>query len=190
MWKWILGSILVLFVLLAGTCYFGYRKLASGGNTASVTIAGSVDRIFAALASPDSISQWMGSGTVTGPLGHGMLAPGDTLRLTNSDRRGNRTNSMWIVREVSAPSLLVMAMTADSGSVMMIRRDSLTQRGDSTAITSTFQSPLMDSVRNVVRDSSRGGAKLVGVAQNLMVGVLRAATEAELQKLKGHVEGR
>ena len=38
MWKWIAGGVLVVVVVLAGTCYYGYQKLTEGGGSTVVMI--------------------------------------------------------------------------------------------------------------------------------------------------------
>ncbi|MES2123528.1 MAG: hypothetical protein V4503_02450 [Gemmatimonadota bacterium] len=194
MWKWILGGLAIVAVLLAGTCFYGYKQLTAGGDTLTVTMAGSPDRIFASLATPDSMAAWVASAKVTRPLGKGMLAVGDTLVLDDPGRQigGNRQNMDWIVKEVAPPYLLVLAMRPDTGKlngVLMERRDSLVAMGDSTAVISTFTTPMMDSVGTVTRDSSKMGGAIVAGASKVMVGALRLVYESDLKRLKARVEG-
>ena len=40
MWKWILGILAVIILALFGTCYAGYRRVTSGGDTVSVVVNG------------------------------------------------------------------------------------------------------------------------------------------------------
>ncbi len=77
--KWILGGILVLAVALGGTCWYGYKKVTEGGDTAEVVIASTRERVFASLVNTDSMMVWMDQAEVS-PPGRD-LVPGDSLRI-------------------------------------------------------------------------------------------------------------
>lgn len=200
MLKWILGILALIIVVVAGTCYYGFKKLTGDGGTVTITMAGTPERIFAALATPDSMVLWMSSSQIEAPLGKGLLAAGDTLRLRQSATKGDSASQMngtfdgdWVVREVNAPTLLVMEMVEDSAGtrrVVLIRRDSLAVAGDSTTLVTTFSSPMLDSLSTAVRDSSKVGSSVLSGASKLMLGAMRLGAEAELKLLKARVEGK
>ena len=52
MWKWIHGGLAVLVVVLAGTCYYGYKQLTDGGDSITITIDATPERVFASIAIP------------------------------------------------------------------------------------------------------------------------------------------
>ena len=62
MWKWIVGVLLVVVVALAGTGWYGYKKLTSGGDSAVVAVAATPERVSAAPPAPDPLQQWAGEG--------------------------------------------------------------------------------------------------------------------------------
>jgi uncharacterized protein YndB with AHSA1/START domain len=197
--KWILGILAVIILVVAGTCFYGYKQITGGGNSATVTMAGTPERIFAALATADSMALWMTDSKIEGPFGKGLLAPGDTLRSrgsAKSDSMPNVTTSFngdWIVREVNAPTLLVMEMVSDSAGirrVVLVRRDSLAAMGDSTTVTSTFSSPLLESLSEAARDTSKVGSSVLSSANKVMIGAIRLGTQGELEVLKRRVEGK
>ncbi len=196
--KWILGILAVIVVVVAGTCFYGYKQLTGGGGSATVTMAGTPERIFAALATADSMVLWMTDSKIEGPFGKGMLAVGDTLRTrgaAKADSLPNVSTSFngdWIVREVHAPTLLVMEMVSDSAGVqkvILVRRDSLAVVGDSTTVVTTFASPMLDSLSTTVRDSSKAGSSVLSGASKIMLGAMRMGTQGELELLKKRVEG-
>ena len=195
MWKWILGGLALVAVVLIGTCYYGFKQMTAGGDTLTFTIGGSPERVFASLATPDSMAAWVASAKVMRPIGKGMLVAGDTLVLDDPGRQigGTRQNMDWVVKEISAPTLLVLEMRPDTGKVtstLMMRRDSLVARGDSTVLITTFSTPFMDSVGTVTKDSSKMGGALVAGASRVMVGALRLVHEGDLKRLKARIEGK
>lgn len=195
MWKWILGILAVLIIVVVGGAYFGYKKVTAAGDTLTMTIAGSPERIFASLATPDSMASWVASAKVMRPIGKGILVAGDTLVLDDPGRQvgGSRQNMDWVVREISAPVLLVLVMRPDTGRVrsdQLVRRDSLVAKGDSTTIISVFSTPFMDSVGTANKDSSKMGGAIVAGASKVMVGALRLVHESDLIRLKARIEGK
>jgi uncharacterized protein YndB with AHSA1/START domain len=200
--KWILGGLLIIILALAGTCFVGYKKLTAGGDAISVTMATTPEALFAQIATPDSMRNWVVSSKVEGPLGRGMLVVGDTLQLggtadvgittRDSSGVGVTRQAHWIVREVMAPMLLVTEMRADSAGrshVMLVRRDSLVAAGDSTTLISTFASPMFDSLTSSIADSSKIGGSILGASNKLMVGAMRLSAEMDLKNLKARLEG-
>jgi len=188
MLKWILGGLLVIVVVLGGTCWYGYNKITEGGSTAETAIAGSQEHVFAALIDPDSMIAWMEPGATVSPRGR-PLVPGDTLRVRG--KVGNANQDMrWIVRSVTAPNLLVLELRTDStNSMVMIRRDSLFRRNDSTIIMSAFDSPMIDSAGAAAADSSKMVGGMMNSAMKMVVGGFRMLTIEELKQLKAHIEG-
>ncbi|HEY4100622.1 MAG TPA: SRPBCC family protein [Gemmatimonadales bacterium] len=192
MWKWIVGAAVALILLVAGAGWYGYHKLTSGGDSATVTIAASPERVFASLADPDSMAIWMGNGVTITASHHGTVAPGDSLLVQRTARgtsAGNRYT--WTVGEVYPSHLLVLQMRSDSsGQIFAMRRDSLVAAGDSTKVISTIASPAIDSMRAGRGDT---GSKVQGAAldvgSKLMVAAFRLMSEAELKRLKARLEG-
>jgi len=191
MWKWIVGAALALILIVAGFCWYGYKRLTSGGNSGEVTIAASPDRVFAALADPDSMAVWMGSGTTVTAPHHGFVAVGDTLHIDQSSGSRRRQVS-WIVTDVQPPSLLVFELRSDTlGSAFVVRRDSLVAAGDSTAVITTIASPAIDSIRTVRGDTGgKVGGALINVTAKVFTASLRLLSEEELKRLKAHIEGK
>lgn len=199
MLKWILIVLGLIVLAVAGTCFYGYKQLTGGGNSATVTMAGTPERIFASLATADSMALWMSDSKIEGPFGKGLLAVGDTLRSRSAAKPDSGTtvstsfDGDWIVREVNAPTLLVMEMVADSAGVrkvILVRRDSLAARGDSTTVVTTFSSPMFDSLAITARDSSKAGSSMLSGANKIMLGAIRMGTQGELEVLKRRVEGK
>jgi hypothetical protein len=185
MWKWIGGILLLIVLCLAGAMWAGYRKLTSGGDVAAVTIAGSPERVFAALANHDSLASWYVFKGQPTPTGHGPLAVGDSLP-AQTPRSGSR-GSKWVADEVVPGKLLVLSLHRDTNrAVIAVRRDSLVSLGDSTEIISTISSPMMDSVRS----QSDNKAGLVGASSKILISGMRIQSKIELARLKNHIEGR
>src|ERR1041384_2186762 len=159
MWKWILGGIAVVIGVLAATCYYAVKKLGEAGNSTQVTIGAPIERVFGALANADSMAVWMSTGSMA-PSAHGSLKAGDTLQVSAGGRNSSRNQSVsWVVNEVRPPYLLVLEIRGDtSRKIGLLRRDSLATQGDSTVLTTTFTSPVMDSMRALRGDTSSRGS--------------------------------
>lgn len=191
MWKWILGGILVILIVLAGTCWYGYTKLTAGGDSATVVIGAAPDRVFTSLTDPDSMALWMEEGSKIVASHHGPVAVGDTLHVESGNVTRNRQQFTWTVTEVETPRLLVLQMRNDSsGKVFAMRRDSLVASNDSTVVITTIASPAMDSMR-VARGDTGGkiGGAFLDIASKTMVSIFRTISEHELQRLKARLEG-
>jgi hypothetical protein len=194
MWKWIVIALLAIIVLLGGTCYAGYRRVAGGGNVVQVAMAATQDRVFAALTHPDSLAVWMPPATMIASTGKGAFQPGDTIRIAPpsiAEDANRRNGEVWVVREVHAPTLLVVdGVQFDVlgyPSVLHTRYDSLVAIGDSTRVVSTFRQHAR--MRNASLDT--GGPPppaVLGMAEKLIVGSSRIRFESELRRLKTHVE--
>lgn len=195
MLKWILGGLLVLAVALGGTCWYGYKQVTEGGDTAEVVMASTQERVFASLVNTDSMAAWMET-TKISPAGRD-LVPGDTLRLRGTLRMSGQigtkvdgmTDMQWVIRDIQAPSLIVMEMVDDSaGRAVMSRRDEISMRNDSVVVRSVFASELMDSLRTAGTDSSRVAGSVMGGVQKIMVGGARMMQQSQLEQLKARVE--
>lgn len=192
MWKWIVGGALVIVVLLAATCWIGYKKLTSGGDSARVAIAATPDRVFISLADPDSMAMWMAAGSKIAASHHGILAIGDTLHVETGTPGRSHQQYTWIVRDISPGKLLALDMRADtSGNVFATRRDSLVAIGDSTIITSTIGSPMIESMRTRRGDTGgKVGGALLNFGSKMLISAFRVLSEHELKRLKARLEGR
>jgi len=190
MWKWIGGILLVLVLCLVGASWLGYQKLTSGGDAATVTIAGSPERIFAALANHDSLASWWVLKGQPGPTGHGPIAVGDPLPVQVPQSSSRQRFSRWVTDEVVPGKLLVLSLRNDSaGLVVAVQRDSLVSLGDSTQVISTISSPLMDNLRSQNGAEKAPGA-LTDMSSKLVVSAMRIQSKLELTRLKNHIEGR
>lgn len=193
MWKWIGGVALFLVVLLiSGVCY-GVNKMkqfAGDDGPATTMVGASADRVFASLATGDSVTEWMAvSGSVRASR-NGELRVGDSVTVVPPNAAGERQRAGWIVTEVVPGKLLVLQMRNDSlGIVAASRRYALEARGDSTAIIATVAAPMLDAMKSGSRDSTTGGAVMT-FASKMMLAGLRAQAKVELLQLKSRVEGR
>lgn len=188
MWRWVLGIIAAIFLLLMGTCWFGYRKIAGGGNAATTTVAASAERVWDYFTVPDSILARQDSTTTLWISSDSALKVGDSVRMRS--RTGERTTSMtWTLDRADPPALLVWTARDDSlGYAVVQRTDSIIRQGDSVRIVSVFDSPLMDSIRTGDSVSGMGRFLMRGIG-NIATGGLRLAGEMELRALKKRIEG-
>lgn len=189
MWKWVLGAIAAVIVLLAAGMCYGIRKvssMASGQGETTTMIGASPARVFASLADGDSIGDWMTMGGAVRPSRHGQLRVGDTLHVTQIERLQGHT---WIVSEVTPGRSLAVQLRNDSVNfVMVARRFALEARGDSTALIATVSSPLVDSATAVGADMSTERA-LIAMTAKLMLGTMRMQSQLEIRALKARAEG-
>lgn len=191
MWKWIVGAALVIVVLLAGTCWYGYKKLTSGGDSATVAIAATPDRVFASLANSDSMALWMGAGSKIVAPHHGLLTVGDTLHVETGTPGRSYQQYIWIVSTVTPGRLLVLQMRSDTSGVFATRRDSLVATGDSTIIITTIASPMIDSMRTLRGDTGgKVGGALLNFGSKVLISAFRLVSEHELKRLKARLEGQ
>lgn len=185
MWKWIGGIVLIIILCFAAAIWTGYRKLTAGGDAATVTIAGTPERIFAALANHDSLPGWYVLRGQPTPSGRGPIAVGDSLpaQVPQAASRGRTTR--WVADAVVPGKLIVLSLHSDTA-IVAVRRDSLVSIGDSTEVVTTISSPLMDNVKA----QNPNGAGLIGVSSKLLVSAMRLQSKVELLRLKNHIEGR
>lgn len=191
MWKWIVGAAALIAVLLVVTCWYGYKKLTAGGDSAVVAIAATPERVFASLADPDSMAVWMGAGSKISAPHHGLLTAGDTLRVETGTPGRSYQQYIWIVSAVTPGRLLVLQMRSDTSGVFATRRDSLVASGDSTIIISTIASPMIDSMRTLRGDTGgRVGGALLNFGSKVLISAFRVVSEHELKRLKARLEGQ
>lgn len=193
MWKWIVGALLVLVVAVAAFCYVAVKKFTSGGDTVAVTVAAAPDRVFAALADPDSMTTWMMRGSVVTTSHPGILKAGDTLHVeTGKPGSPLHKQFIWVVSEATLGKLLVLEMRDSTGvAVYATRRDSLIASGDSTRIVSTIAVPMMDSIKSERGDTGgKVGGVILDFGSKLMITTFRMQSEQELQQLKRHLEAK
>ncbi len=192
MWKWIAGGVLLLVVLVAGTCYYGLRKLTEGGGSAVVMIGANPDRVFASLADPDSLTTWVDVGSMVSSPRHGLLQAGDSFRIARPARKagiGGDITTWRVVESVPGRSLMLRLANDSLRKVAIISRyDSLSVVGDSTRLSTTYGAESMDSTRLSTKDGGKPESAVLGFAQKLIVAGLRLATETDLQRLKARVE--
>ena len=192
MWKWIVGALLVLVVAIAGFCYVAVKKITSGGDTVTVTVAATPERVFAALADPDSMQTWMMPGSLVGATHRGPVVAGDTLRVETAGPGGRGHQEFtWFIRTATPGQLLVIEMRDSTRTAFTARRDSLVASGDSTRIISTIASPMMDSLKTERGDTGgRTGGAMLNFATKMLVSAFRLQSEAELRQLKAHLEAK
>lgn len=192
MWKWIGGIVLFLLLVLGGGLWYGFRRLSSFGGadgTTTTVIAASPERVFASLATGDSVPDWMVSGTVR-PSRHGALRPGDTLSVTQMDTTVPGAQRMtWVVTEVVPARAITLRLSADTLDIVAItRRFEVQPRADSTVVVVSVQSPMAESVTRARQREGKGGGVL-GFTTRLMLGAMRMQSQFEVSQLKARIEG-
>lgn len=191
MWKWIASFMVLIVVAMMGTCYLGYRSLARAGDTVALSTAASPARVFSLLADRDSIASWLPLGAELSPDAHGVVKPGDTLRISTPGSPGDTSKhqrQVWVVREVVVPSVLAVDgiefNPAGVPRVALSRRDSLVTAGDSTTIVSTFR--IYPTELN--GDTSRMTAATLRAADRLRLGAAKAQWRTQLKRIVTHLE--
>lgn len=191
--KWMTGC-LVLLACAVALMWWGYHKMASvaSGPPPVVTIKAPANRVFASLANGDSIPMWMAKGNIVTVSRHGMLVPGDTVRVQMRHLLGApRERFKWVVSEVTPDKLLAYDLRSDStGQVLATRRDSLVAMGDSTKIVSNIAVAINDSLRVLQRDTSKATGALLGATSRMLLSAFRLESKLELTQLKARLEGR
>jgi hypothetical protein len=197
--KWVLGALAAVVVLIGCVAWFGYRKLqqfATLPPVSTVTIAAPAGRVFASLASGDSLSTWMLTPSEVSSAHDGLLKVGDTIRSEPLGKMPDRTrealaqNNTWVVTALVPDKLVAMEkhIVGRRGDVGIQRRDSLIAIGDSTRIVSTFSSASMDSL-GIDPATGRRGA-VADMAVKVMMGAMRMQGDLEHSRMKDHIERR
>lgn len=192
MWKWIAGGVFVVVVVLAGTCYYGYRKLTEGGGAAVVMIGAAPERVYASIADPDSLSTWVDVGSTVTSSRHGLLEVGDSFTIVRPPVKAGRAGESvsYRVLALDPGRILEVQIMADTLArvARITRLDSLTLVNDSTRLSVTYLAEILDSARLSVRDSGKAASAMLGFAEKMIVAAMRLASEQDLQRLKARVE--
>ena len=192
MWRWIAGLVGIVVLALVGTCYAGYRRLTTGGNTVVELLPENRAHMFTLLTDRDSLLEWLPDGTTIHPEHHGVLQAGDTIRVAAPARAGGasgRAAQLWIVRDVKAPDVLaVEAIEFDPGGLAhpaFTRRDSLSAVGDSTRVVSTFVfAPLLGVAESTLTNGSEVKTSIVNTAQRMRLGAVRMMWQGQLRRIE------
>ncbi|HEX3926573.1 MAG TPA: hypothetical protein VHW65_01130 [Gemmatimonadales bacterium] len=172
MWKWIAIGWIVVLALGFG-CWSAARKVAGGGPPV-VAIHAPASRVWASLATIDSFSTWRSDfpRNQSQPHHSGGLQAGDTVR---PPALLNASAQIWVVQEVVPEHLLVSRQfIGGSGLEIIERRDSLSERGDSTVVLSTL---------GLVDSATRGSTGM-----RLVVSMMRPGLRIDLDRLKRRIE--
>lgn len=191
MLKWILGIILLLVVVVVGTCWYGYSKLTGAGQTASVIVATTPDRVWRYYTMPDSFRVWQDSSSrVTFSTDSANLAVGDTVWLESQMRTptGSTSRMTWVLEQMDMPRTLVWAARDDSTRAEIVRRtDSIVVDGTVLRLVTVLASPAMDSI--AASDSVGGlSGRLLKGAGKMAAGAMRMLAQADLERLKARLE--
>jgi hypothetical protein len=192
MWRWIGGIVAIAILALMGTCYAGYRRITSGGDTVDAMLSTSPAKTFSLLTDRDSLLAWLSAGTTIMPEHHGPVRGGDTIRVASPARAGassGRAMQLWIVREVKAPDVFVIdALEFDPGGLAhaaFTRRDSISASGDSTRIVSTFEmAPMLPAAESAMTGGSDFKASLLNTAQRMRLGAARMMWQEQLRRIE------
>jgi uncharacterized protein YndB with AHSA1/START domain len=196
MWKWIVGILVTLCLLILVGGWWGYQavqKNLSADGTERVTIAGTPTRVFAALANGDSVPKWMANGNTITSTRHGPLVVGDSLQVAMKTSFGMPQRPMtWQITEVVPDHLLAFQLVSDSTHrVIAVRRDSLVPAGDSTNIISTVASPLLDSIQTArANPKPTTSDAIVGLGSSIVISAFRMQSKLDQLQLKAHIENR
>jgi uncharacterized protein YndB with AHSA1/START domain len=201
--KWVVGCLAVgvaLVGLVVWLVYSKYKTFTGAGPSVSVVIDAPATRVFASMADADSLREWRAETTGISSTRRGLLRVGDTVRiLSRTIRVGSRTSGSdsterladHVVTALVPDRLLVFEARDDSsGATMIVRRDSLVARGDSTEVISTILVPVADSIRARVDTANRGERAMFDMASRLMISIVRMQFGVELERLKERIEGR
>ena len=201
--KWVVGCLAVgvaLVGLVVWLVYSKYKTFTGAGPSVSVVIAAPATRVFASMADADSLREWRAETTGISSTRRGLLRVGDTVRiLSRTIRVGSRTSGSdsterladHVVTALVPDRLLVFEARDDSsGATMIVRRDSLVARGDSTEVISTILVPVTDSMRARLDTANRGQRAMLDMASRLMISIVRMQFGVELERLKERIEGR
>lgn len=192
MLKWIGGGCLVLLLCVGVVSYMGYRQMASlaaKGPSVSVAMAATPERVFATLASGDSIYTWgdPASGMSLRTTRSGPFEVGDTIFVTM--RRDSVSRSVWIVDTI-VPNVLIERrwVTLKGNMVLQRRRDSVAGAGDSTHVTSTITATIVDSATASRRQATGVSGGLLDMATTMGTAGARIEAEQQLRWIKAHIE--
>jgi uncharacterized protein YndB with AHSA1/START domain len=191
MLKWIASGCLVIIVVIAIVMYAGYKKMqsiAAEGPSVAVAIHATPERIYAAMSHTDSLPAWFAPNATLRSTKKGALAIGDTIYMLN--RRDTLGTTAWIVDTLVPNTVVAMRWVSIQNRMTITRRrDSLSVSGDSTLVTSTHTSFLTDSLAALRGRASGVSAGVLEMSSTMSVAGARLQAEAELKRLKAHIEG-
>lgn len=191
MLKWIASGCLVIVVVIGIVMYAGYKKMqsiAAAGPSVSVGIHATPERVFASMSHTDSLPAWFAPTSTLRSAKKGALAIGDTLFLLN--RRDTVGMTAWVVDTVVPNTVVAMRWVSVQNKMTITkRRDSLSLSGDSTLVTSTMSSFMSDSLAAVRSRANGVSAGVLEMGSTMSVAGARIQAEAELKRLKAHIEG-
>ena len=190
MWKWLGGCLLVVVVLFVALFWWSLRTInrsTEPDGSVAVMIGAPVERVFASMASGDSLVTWMAQGNTVVTTRRDLLQPGDMIRVRF---QGMPRDAMaWQVAEVVPNVRLVLQLSDSSGRAVAMRRDSVSREGDSTRVSSRLVSGLFDGSRPA-DTSTAGGTAIFDMTSSLVLGMFRMQAKLELTRLKDRIEGR
>jgi uncharacterized protein YndB with AHSA1/START domain len=192
MLKWIASGCLVIIVVIGVVVYAGYRKMrsiAAAGPSVTVAIQAPPERVFASMSHSDSLPAWFAPGTTLRTVRKGALAAGDTIFVVTP--RDTAPRLAWVIDTVVPGTVIALRWVGLPNRVVIARRrDSISVAGDSTMVTSTIASLLTDSL--VAARSQAGGVTggVLEMGSTMSMAGARMQAEAELRRLKNHIEAR
>ena len=190
MWKWLGGCLIVVVVLFVVLFWWSLRTIRENtepDGSIAVTIGAPPERVFASLASADSLPTWMAQGNTVVTTRRGLLERGDMIRVRF---QGMPRDAMaWQVAEVVPNVRVVLQLSDSSGRAVALRRDSLSRQGDSTRISSRLVSPLLDGSARASDSSAAGGDAIFDMTSSLVLSMFRMQSKLELTRLKERIEG-
>ena len=191
MWKWLGGCLVVCIVVAVLFFWWSLRSIQDAvgpDGSISVMIGAPPERVFASLATGDSLGTWMAEGSTLVSSRRGRLEPGDVLRIRI--RGTSRDALSWYVTEVVPNVVVALQLRSDStGGIVATRRDSLSAAGDSTRVSSRLLSQRQEVHAPSAGDTVRATDGIAGVTANVLLSMFRIQSRAELSRLKARIEG-
>ena len=190
MWKWLGGCLLVCIVLVILLFWWSLKSIQDSvapDGSISVMIAAPPERVFASMATADSLPSWMSEGSSLEATRRGRLEPGDVLRMTI---RGTDKGALsWHVTEVVPNRLVALQLRADSiGEIVATKRDSLSVEGDSTRVSSRLVSQLLERRVASPNDTVRASDGIADVTATMILSMFRLQSRSGLERLKSRIE--
>ncbi len=182
MLKWLGGCAVVAVILIVGGAYFAMRTVReslSPDGSARVAIHAPPERVFASLASADSVATYTSAGNKVTVNRTGPLQVGDSIRTELRTTLGMKTQPMiWIVKEIVPNQKIVFQMGAmGSKAPGAIKSDSLFAKGDSTIVVGRLAVQLPDSSK-------------ADATSDMMNTMFQMQSKLELESLKIRIEGK
>ena len=190
MWKWLGGCLLVCIVLVILLFWWSFKSIQDSvapDGSISVMIGAPPERVFASMATADSLATWMSEGGSLETTRRGRLQPGDFLRIRI--RGTGRGALSWYVTEVVPNRLVALQLRADStGEIVATKRDSLSVEGDSTRVSSRLVSRMLEQPVRSATDTMRVSDGVGDVAATMIMSMFRLQSRTGLERLKSRIE--